>query len=116
MTDHDTHDEDHGGAHIVPLRLLAGVLVVLLVLTWVTVAATWFDMGNFNLWVAMAIAVVKASLVALYFMHLRWERPINAIFFIASILFVALFIGIALMDTQTYQDELIPGYAPAVEQ
>jgi cytochrome c oxidase subunit 4 len=114
MTAPDTHDT-HAGPHIVSVKLLAGVLAVLLVLTWVTVAATWFDMGNFNLWVALAIAVVKATLVALYFMHLRWERPINTVFFVASILFVALFIGIALMDTQTYQHELIPGYAPAVE-
>lgn len=115
MAHHDTTGNDHGRPHVVSVRLLAAVLLALLALTWATVAATWFDMGTLNLWAALAIAVVKATLVALYFMHLRWERPINTIFFIASILFIALFIGLALMDTQTYQHELIPGYAPAID-
>ena len=116
MAHHDTPGNEHGGTHIVSVRVLATVLLFLLALTWATVAATWRDMGSLNLWVALAIAVVKATLVALYFMHLRWERPINTIFFIASILFIALFIGLVLMDTQTYQHELIPGYAPAIDQ
>ncbi len=116
MAHHDTTGNDHGGSHVVSLRTLAAVLAMLLALTWATVAATWFDMGDFNLWVALVVAVVKATFVALYFMHLRWERPINTIFFVASIVFFALFIGFALMDTQTYQDELIPGYAPAVDR
>ncbi len=100
------------GAHVVSVRLLGAVLIALLVMTWITVAVTRFELGNFNLWTAMAIATVKATLVALYFMHLRWERPVNAIFFIGSLLFVAIFVGLALMDTGHYQDELIPGYAP----
>ena len=115
MPPRDTDDNGHGEAHIVSVRLLATVLLVLLALTWATVAATWFDLGALNLWTALAIATVKATLVALYFMHLRWERPINAIFFVASLLFIALFIGLALMDSQTYQHERIPGYAPAIE-
>ena len=116
MAHHDTTDSNHGGAHIVSVHMLVAVLLVLLALTWATVAATRFDMGTLNLWAALAIAVVKATLVALYFMHLRWERPINAIFFVASIVFIALFIGLVLMDTTTYQHELIPGYSPAIDQ
>ena len=81
-----------------------------------TVAATWLDMGGFNLWLALAIAVAKATLVALYFMHLRWDRPINTLFFVGSLVFIALFIGLALMDTQSYHEELIPGYAPAAQR
>jgi len=106
----------HGFVHIVPFRILAGVWVTLLVLTWVTVSATGVDLGRFNLWLAMAIATVKAALVLLYFMHMRYDRPINAIVFVTALLFVMLFVGFALMDTLTYQPELIPGYAPAVTQ
>ena len=100
--------------HIAPFRVLAGVWVTLLVLTWVTVSATGLDLGRFNLWLAMAIATVKASLVLLYFMHMRYDRPINAIVFVTALLFVTLFVGFALMDTLAYQPELIPGYAPGI--
>ena len=95
-----------------PLPLLAAVFATLLVLTVITVAATWIDLGGFNLWLAMIIATVKGALVALYFMHLRYDRPFNAIVFLTALLFVTLFVGLALTDTKEYQPELIPGYAP----
>jgi cytochrome c oxidase subunit 4 len=114
-----TNSHAHGGPsgiHVVPVWLLGAVLGALLVLTWVTVAATWIDLGSLNLWIAMAIATVKGSLVALYFMHLRWERLVNSIFFIGALLFVMLFVGLALMDTAAYQPELIPDYAPGIQR
>lgn len=98
-----------------PVPVLVGVLSVLLVLTFLTVAVTWFDFGPMNLWIALGIALLKASLVALYFMHLRYDRPFNAIVLIASLAFVVLFVGLALMDTGQYQPELIPGYAPSIQ-
>jgi|WetSurMetagenome_2_1015567.scaffolds.fasta_scaffold76197_3 cytochrome c oxidase subunit IV len=107
---HETH------VHIVPFRVLATVFACLLVLTVVTVAVTKVNLGNFNLWIAMAIATVKASLVLLYFMHMRYDRPFNAVVFITALLIVALFIGIALIDTGAYQPELIPGYAPGMQR
>lgn len=115
--DHATASGTAGGlhgTHVVPVWLLAAVLGALLALTWVTVAVRGVDLGSLNLWAAMAIAVVKASLVALYFMHLRWDRPINAVFFIGALLFVMIFVGLALMDTTNYRESLIPGYAPQI--
>jgi cytochrome c oxidase subunit IV len=105
---------DHGLAHVVPLKLLVAVFGGLVVLTWVTVAASWVDLGAGNLWLAMAIATLKATLVALFFMHLRWDRPINAIIFLGALLFVTLFVGMLLTDTGSYLPEMIPGYAPAM--
>lgn len=113
-----THAANHGSAehdapgHVVPLRLLVGVLSALLVLTFVTVAVTWVDLGRLNLVIAMVIATVKASLVLLYFMHLRWDRPFNAIVFISSLVLVMLFVILSLMDSLAYKEDLIPGYAP----
>ena len=106
----------HGLAHVMPVRILAAVWVALLVFTLVTVGVTKFDLGHYNLWIAMAIATVKAALVALYFMHLRYDRPFNAIVFVSALLFVTLFVGVALTDTEEYQPDLIPGYAPGMEQ
>lgn len=112
---HGSHRDD-GHVHVVPVSVLAGVLGLLLVLTVVTVAATWIDLGSANIWLAMGIATVKAVFVLLYFMHLRYDRPINAIIFAASLLFVMLFVGITLMDTLAYQPDLIPGHAPALRK
>jgi cytochrome c oxidase subunit IV len=101
-------------SHIMPLKVLVAVWVALVVLTGITVGATQVNLGGMALWVAMAIATLKASLVALYFMHLRYDRPVNLIFFLGALLFVFLFVGMALLDTQSYQPDLIPGYAPAM--
>ncbi|HNX48539.1 MAG TPA: cytochrome C oxidase subunit IV family protein [Thermoanaerobaculaceae bacterium] len=117
MTSADAASSDHSGAlaHVVPWRLLAGVWATLVFLTVVTVAITWVDLGRLNLVAALLIATIKASLVLLYFMHLRWDRPFNAVIFVATLCFAALFITLALLDTTTYQPDLIPGYAPAIK-
>jgi cytochrome c oxidase subunit 4 len=96
------------------MGVLLRVWLALLLLTVVTVAATWVDLGSLNLWLALAIATLKASLVVLYFMHLRYDSPFNAIVFVGALLFVMLFVVLALMDTRAYQVELIPGYAPGM--
>ena len=113
---HNSHDGARLHVHVVPFWLLAAVFAVLIVLTILTVAVTKVDLGRANLWIAMLIAGIKATLVALYFMHLRWDKMFHGFIFLGGIAFVVLFIGIALMDTQAYDPDLIPGYAPAVEQ
>lgn len=111
---HEPSEHAGHGTHVVPWRTLFAVFAALVALTIATVAATWVDLGKLNLAVAMAIATVKATLVLLYFMHLRWERRFNAVILCATLLFAALFISLALLDSKTYQPELIPGYAPAI--
>lgn len=110
------HWDGHGVGHVVPVRVLAAVWGALVVLTILTVAATWVDLGRASLLVALGIATVKASLVVLYFMHMRYDRPFNAVVFISALLFVAIFVGIALIDTVAYQPQMIPGYAPGMHQ
>jgi cytochrome c oxidase subunit 4 len=92
-----------GHVHVVPPRVLLGVYACLLVLTVLTVAVTAVNLGKFNIWLALAVAVAKAALVALYFMHLRWDAPFNGIVLIVSLVFVAIFIGIAVMDSNEYK-------------
>ena len=93
--------------HHVTLPVLAATLATLLVLTFITVAATWFDFGgSLNLWIAIIIATIKATLVALYFMHLRYDRPFNAVILITALLFIMLFIGLALMDSAQYRPDV----------
>ena len=97
-------DEHEAHVHVVPPWILLSVFGVLLVLTFMTVAVTWVDFGRTaNVWIALTIAAIKAALVALYFMHLRWDSPFNAICLIAALFFVCIFIGIAVLDTKEYK-------------
>lgn len=109
-------DAHHEGGHVVPLWLLAGVLAALLVLTWLTVKVTDYDLGRLNIWIAILVAAVKATLVALYFMHLRWDRPFNGVVLLISLVLVVLFLGLALRDGIAYMPERIPGYAPEIRR
>jgi len=106
------HTKD--GIHISSIRLIVVVWIALMIGTWLTVTATYFDLGALNIWIGLAIATVKAALVGLYYMHLRWDKPFNAFVFLSAFLFLGLFIGIAMMDTGQNQDTIIPGFATAV--
>lgn len=92
-----------GHVHVVPPKLLLAVYGALLVLTLITVKVTDFELGNFNIWVALLVALIKAGVVALYFMHLRWDSPFNALCLIAALFFVVIFIGVAVLDSREYK-------------
>jgi cytochrome c oxidase subunit 4 len=106
---HDPMADYH--PHVVPVPLLLTVFGILLFLTVVTVAVTMIDLGKLNIWIALGIAVVKAGVVAMYFMHLRYDRPFHAVILVTSLIFLAIFIGMALMDSKAYQPNLL--YKPA---
>ena len=110
---HEPH-EYHGVGHLVPIKILAATAVALLFLTVVTVWAAGIDFGNLNIWIALAIAALKASLVVLFFMHLKYDRPFNSIVFVTSLCFVALFISLALTDTREYAPDVEQDNAPMV--
>ena len=99
MSAHFEHEH-----HVSPIWQLVSVLLLLLFLTFLTVAVTWIDLGGLNIWIALAVAVVKAAFVGLYFMHLRYDAPFNGVILITSLIFVSLFIGFSLIDTGEYQN------------
>jgi cytochrome c oxidase subunit 4 len=84
-------------------RTYALVLGVLLALTAVTVAAAGVHFGHevVNVTIALGIASAKASLVALYFMHLRHDKPMNALVFVTGLVFLAVFLILCLIDVET---------------
>jgi cytochrome c oxidase subunit 4 len=110
------HDDHHGLSHVATIKVLVATGGTLLVLTLVTVLATKIDFGaNINLAIAMAIAVIKATLDILFFMHLRYDRLFHSVVFVAAFLAAALFVGFTLMDTNQYQQTNIwnPDAPPA---
>jgi len=85
--------------HVVPLRIYFMVWVGLLFLTFLTVRVSYFDFGQGNLIVAIAIATAKASLVALFFMGLKWDDHFNGLILLAALTFLGIFFVLTLADT-----------------
>lgn len=87
--------------HVVSTRTYYAIFLTLMVLTAVTVWVATFDLGRLNVVAALAIAVVKATLVLLYFMHLRYSPRLT--WFIVSVAFVwlAILIGLTMSDELT---------------
>ena len=110
------HAAAHTGlGHVVPVWLLAAVFAALICLTGLTVAAAQIDLGNLNLYIALAIAATKASLVIMFFMHLWWDRPFNSLFFCGCLLFVTLFISISLTDCKANAVAQFHGQGPGMK-
>src|SRR5437763_13267308 len=74
------------------------VFLALLALTGVTTAVAYVDLGHFSVVVALAIAVVKMLLVALFFMHLRHSTTLTRIVVLGGLLWLAILIGLAMSD------------------
>lgn len=99
------HD-DHGGHHVLPLWLLFGTWAALMALTILTVGSSQFDLGAFDLPIAMGIATVKAMLVLLIFMHLGFDKGFHSLLIFGSLLFVFLFVSFLLIDRGQYQPSI----------
>ena len=84
-------------------------------LTVITVAVRYIDIGEFNIVVALGVALVKATLVCLFFMHLRWDRSFNTLVFVVSVVLVLLMMAFLIMDTNQYRDTQFDGNAPNAE-
>ncbi len=101
---HDAHDDHahHGPRN--PVRTFTITLFCLLALTFVTVGASKLDFGSANAVIALAIATLKASLVAAIFMHLRWDKPVNAILAVSGFLFLGIMLLFCLLDFNSRRD------------
>jgi len=87
--------------HIVSAKVYVTVFLALCVLTVLTVAAAGFDFGRLNLLVALGIAVTKATLVVLYFMHARYAGGLTALVIAASAAFYVILVFLTLSDYVT---------------
>ena len=109
--EHDGHGDDshgHGLSHIASAKVLLGTFGALMVLTILTVLATKIDLGSStNLLIAMVVATLKASLVCLFFMHLRYDKVMHTVAFLTALLFALLFVSFALMDSSEYQQDIV---------
>lgn len=104
MSDHvstaHVHGKDHV-PHILPLSTYLKTWGALMVLTVLTLAASYVSFGAGNLVIAMAIATVKASIVALVFMHLYFDNKFHAAILLSAFVFLGIFISFTMLDTET---------------
>jgi cytochrome c oxidase subunit 4 len=79
-----------------------GVFFALLVGTGLTVYAATLDLGRYNAAVALGIATIKATLVALFFMHV-WHasEKLTKLVVIAALFFLLLLLGLTMSDYAT---------------
>ena len=105
--EHGEHDDDyHHHQHIASIKGNLIIFGALLLCTALTVAAYKVRLGEANLFVAIFIAGIKATLVCTFFMHLKYEQRFNILFFLGSFLFVGVFVGYTLNDTDHRGDEI----------
>lgn len=92
MSEHE-HSE-----HIVPPGIYLAIIITLMVLTTVTVAAAFVNLGRLNIVVALTIATVKATLVVLFFMHAKYSPKRTKLVIMAGIFWLAILLFMTLSD------------------
>ena len=87
--------------HIVPPTVYVGVFTALMVMTAITVWAAFHDWGFLNVFIAVTIAVIKATLVILYFMHVRYSSRLTQVIVSAGVFWLIIMLVLTLQDYLT---------------
>jgi cytochrome c oxidase subunit IV len=88
--------------HISSVKLYIGIWLALLACTALTVLAALVDMGPFNPIVALAIATIKATLVVLFFMHVKYtHEKLTKLVIVAAIFFFLILLSLSMADYTT---------------
>jgi cytochrome c oxidase subunit 4 len=87
--------------HIVPVSTYLSVFIALLIATALTTWIAFQDLGKWNVVVALAIAVCKASLVVLFFMHVKYNKGLSRIVLVGAIFWLGIMITFTLSDELT---------------
>ena len=88
----------HGHVHVVPIPVYLAVFAALMLGTFLTVWAAGRDFGAFNTVVALGIAVTKATLVILFFMHVKYSPRLTQLVVATAVVFLVLLVGGTLTD------------------
>jgi cytochrome c oxidase subunit 4 len=88
--------------HVLSVKLYAVIFIALVALTLTTTGVAFIDLGgNLNVIVALTIAVVKALLVILFFMHVRYSNRLTWVFVGAGFFWLAIMMALTLGDFLT---------------
>lgn len=84
--------------HVSPKSLYYTIFGALMVLTGVTVAAAFIELGPLNFPVALGIATLKATLVVLFFMHVKYSSHMTKLVVVTSLFFLLILLAETMMD------------------
>ena len=88
--------------HVVPLKTNVAVWLALLVLTGLTAGIAFVNLGPFNTVVALVIATLKALLVVLIFMHVKYASDrLTKVVLVSALFWLLLLLGLSLADYTT---------------
>jgi len=87
--------------HVVPKRVYYIIFAILMLCTYLTVQIAFFDLGPLNTIAALVIAVFKATLVVLFFMHVRSGTRLTGAVVMSSLLFLAILLALTMGDYLT---------------
>lgn len=107
------HGHDAPQPHISPLSMYIGIFLILMVMTALTVFAAFTNLGSLNAPVALAIAIFKATLVILYFMHVKYSSKLTKLVVATGLFFLAILLTETMMD---YASRGFPGAPPHLFQ
>ena len=91
----NVHSEEN---HVVSPKLYLGIFIALLCLTALTTAASYVELYVFNVVVALAIAVIKASLVVLFFMHVKYSPKLTKLTVLSGLFIFLVLMTLTLAD------------------
>ncbi len=95
---HGARPHGEHATHVVPIRTYILVFLALMLGTWLTVEAAGHDFGTMNAVVALTIAVTKATLVVLFFMHVKYSSRLTKLVVVSAVVFLAILIVGTLHD------------------
>jgi cytochrome c oxidase subunit 4 len=87
--------------HILPTRTYYTIYVLLIVCTYLTWQVAFFDLGAMNTVAALTIAVFKAVIVVLFFMHVKYSTRLTGIVVIGSVFWLGILLALLFSDYLT---------------
>jgi len=87
-----------GSDHVVPIKVYLAIFATLMALTAFTVWVAFIDLGRLNVVVALAVAVTKATLVILFFMHVKYSSRLTWLVVASGFVFLAILIAFTMAD------------------
>jgi cytochrome c oxidase subunit 4 len=85
-------------AHVVPQKIYLLVFATLLCLTLITVDVAFYNFGWLNIYLALTIATIKATIVVLYFMHVKYSPRLTWVFAIAGLFWMVILLVLMFSD------------------
>lgn len=84
--------------HVSSIKLYVGIFLTLMALTAITIVVAYVNLGPWNKVVALGIASTKATLVVLYFMHVKYASRMTKLIVVSGFFFLMILLSLTMLD------------------